>query len=186
VPDPAARANRAGVRHVVLVGAMGSGKSTIGVPLAAALERRFLDNDAQLLDRTGMTAAEVATRDGVDALLDAESAALLQSLGETDPSVIAAAASTIVDPAVRRALATDAFVVWLRAEPAILAARLPRSAARPFAGEQPSILVARQARERDPLFAQLADFTVKSDDSTPDEVVARILAVLPKPLNPNG
>jgi shikimate kinase len=168
------------MRHVVLVGAMGTGKSTIGVRLAAALERRFLDNDALLLEQTGMTAAALATRDGVDALHDAESVALLQAIGETAPSVIAAAASTIVDPA------AVAFVVWLRAEPAILAARLPRSAARPFGSEEPSDLVTRQARERDPLFAQVADFTVRSDDSTPDEVVTRILAVLPEPLNPNG
>jgi shikimate kinase len=174
------------MRHVVLVGAMGTGKSTIGVRLAAALERRFLDNDALLLEQTGMTAAALATRDGVDALHDAESVALLQAIGETAPSVIAAAASTIVDPAVRKALAAVAFVVWLRAEPAILAARLPRSAARPFGSEEPSDLVTRQARERDPLFAQVADFTVRSDDSTPDEVVTRILAVLPEPLNPNG
>lgn len=162
---------------------MGSGKTTVGVPLAAALARRFVDNDAQLFDLTGMTAAQVATRDGADALHDAEAEALLQALGETDSSVIAAAASTIVDPSVRRALEREAFVVWLRAAPETLAARLPQSATRPFGSVEPPDLVAQQARERDPLFAEMADFTVESDDSTAEEVVMRILASLPNPAN---
>jgi shikimate kinase len=166
-------------RHVALVGAMGSGKTTIGVPLAAALHRPFVDNDAQLLARTGATAAELAARDGVDAMHAAEAGALRAALDASEPSVIAAAASTIADPAARTALRREAFVVWLRASPQTLAARLPGSATRPFADERPADLVADQARERDPLFEQVADLAVESDRSTPAAVVARLLEELP-------
>jgi len=166
----------------VLVGAMGSGKSTIGPPLAASLGRPFVDNDTQLFERTGATAAELAGREGGDALHAAEAEGLLAALDAPGAAVIAAAASTITEPAVRDALKRDAFVVWLRAAPAVLAARLPRSAARPFAAEEPASLVARQARERDPLFEQIADLTVESDHSPPDAVVADILEQLPRTL----
>ncbi|MDQ1509270.1 MAG: shikimate kinase, partial [Actinomycetota bacterium] len=159
-------------------GAMGSGKSTIGVRLAASLGRPFVDNDAQLLERAGTTAAELAAREGVDALHATEAEAVLAALDAPDASVIAAAASTITDPVVRRALKRDGFVVWLRATPAVLASRLPRSSARPFAAEEPTALVARQARERDPLFEQIADLAVASDRSRPDAVVADILEKL--------
>jgi len=155
---------------------MGSGKSTIGVPLAAALGRPFVDNDAQLFERTGATAAELAARDGIDALHANEAEGVLAALAASLPSVIAAAASTITDPAVRHALKQDGFVVWLRAAPATLAARLTRSGTRPFAAEEPAGLVARQARERDPLFEHTADLAVDADRATPDEVVAEILA----------
>jgi shikimate kinase len=155
---------------------MGSGKSTIGVLLAAALGRPFVDNDAQLFERTGATAAELAAREGVDALHAAEAKGVLAALAASRPSVIAAAASTITDPAVRHALKRDGFVVWLHAPPAVLAARLPRSAGRPFAAEEPAGLVARQARERDPLFEQTADLAVDADHAPPDDVVAQILA----------
>jgi shikimate kinase len=163
----------------VLVGAMGSGKSTVGAPLAAALGRPFVDNDTQLFERTGETAAELAARQGADALHTAEAESLLAALDAPDASVISAAASTVTDPAVRHALERDAFVVWLRAAPGVLAARLPRSAARPFAAEEPASLVARQARERDPLFEQVADLTVESDHAAPDAVVAHVLEQLP-------
>jgi shikimate kinase len=175
VPDAASAAER----HVVLVGAMGSGKTTIGRALAVALERRFVDNDEQLFATTGMTAAALSARDGIEALHDAEARALLDALRAPGTSVIAAAASTIVDPSVRRALRRDAFVVWLRAAPATLAARMPQSATRPFGDVDPAHLVAQQSAERDPHFAEVADFTVESDHSTPDGVVTRLLANLP-------
>jgi shikimate kinase len=162
---------------------MGSGKSTIGRSVAAALERRFVDNDEQVLAATGMTAAELSERDGIDALHHAEAEALLDALRAPAASVIAAAASTIVDPSVRRALQQHAFVVWLRAAPTILAARMPRSPTRPFGRVDPARLVAQQSRDRDPLFAQIADLTVESDASTPDEVVKRVLAGLPNAEN---
>jgi shikimate kinase len=158
---------------------MGSGKSTVGVPLAAALNRSFVDNDAQLLQRTGATAAEISAREGIEALHDAEAEGLIAALDAPGASVIAAAASTITDPAVRQALRRGAFVVWLRAGPAALAARLPRSPNRPFAAEDPAGVVARQARERDPLFEETADLAVASDRAPPDAVVAAIVEQLP-------
>ena len=178
MPDAGGTRDR-NARHVVLVGAMGSGKSTVGVLLATALDRPFVDNDVQLQKRTGATAAELSELEGVDALHHAESESLLAALDAPGASVVAAAASTITDPAVRAALRRRAFVVWLRAGPAALAARLPRSGDRPFAAEDPAGVVARQARERDPLFEQSADLAIASDRSTPDAVVAAIVEKLP-------
>jgi len=175
VPD-AAPATERGHRHVALVGAMGSGKTTVGVPLAAALNQRYVDNDEQLLRTTGLDAAHLAVRDGVDALHAAEAEAVLAALRAPEATVIGAAASTIVDPVVRRELAASAFVVWLRADAATLAVRTPQSPTRPFAGEDPARLVAEQARERDPLFAGAADLTVRTDDHDPAAIVAEIVA----------
>jgi shikimate kinase len=164
----------------VLVGAMGAGKTTIGAPLAAALDRPFVDNDEQLQARTGTTAAELAARSGIDALHAAEAEALISALAAPVPAVIAAAASTITDAAVRRALERDAFVVWVHASPGTLAARLPTSSTRPFAHVDPARLVADQARERDPLFAEVSDLAVESDAATAQVVVAEILRALPE------
>lgn len=164
---------------------MGSGKTTIGVPLAAALHRPFVDNDAQLFARTGTTAADLAARDGIDTLHHEEAEGLLAALRTLEESVIAAAASTISVPEVRHALGRDAFVVWVRAAPGALVARMPQSHVRPFAAEEPTRLVARQASERDPLYAQVADFAVASDVSTPAAVVAQILEQLPGVLKAN-
>jgi shikimate kinase len=160
----------------VLVGAMGSGKTTIGERVAAALGRSFLDNDELLEHRTGITAAALAERDGVDALHRAEAATLLGALESTPPAVIAAAASTIEDAAVRAALTRGADVVWLRADQATLAARLPGSSVRPFAGADPARLVADQAHRRDRWFEHVASASFSTSRDAPERVAAEVVA----------
>jgi len=154
---------------------MGSGKSTVGTRVAAALERPFVDNDDALIRKCGMSAAELAARDGVGALHRAEAAVVLDALQRPEPSVIAAAASTITDPTVRQALSDRAWVVWLRADAHSLAARLTESALRPFLDRDPAHLVAEQSRERDALFADVADMTVQTGDAGVDDVVTAVL-----------
>ena len=165
-------------RQVVFVGAMGSGKTTIGTRVAAVLERPFVDNDDGLVRTVGMSAAELAARDGIDALHRAEAATVLDELQRAEKSVIAAAASTITDPTVRQALSDRAWVVWLHADAYSLAARLAESPTRPFRDRDPAHLVAEQSRERDALFARAADMTVDTGDARVDDVVTSVVAAV--------
>ena len=153
---------------------MGSGKSTIGRRVAGALGRPFLDNDELLERSTGHTAAEIAASDGIDALHRAEADVLLAALRTPGPAVIAAAASTITVDEVCRAL-RDATVVWLRAAPDALAARLPGSSTRPFAGADPARLVREQSKQRDARFAAAADIVAETDKSDINALVATVL-----------
>ena len=76
--------------HVVLMGLMGSGKSTLGVPLARRLGRPYVDNDRQLELRTGQTAHTLAAAVGMDELHRDEAATLLDSIASEEPAVISA------------------------------------------------------------------------------------------------
>ena len=157
---------------------MGTGKTTIGRRVADALGRAFLDNDELLEQSVAMTAAALAKRDGIDALHRMEATTLLGALGADPPAVIAAAASTIEEPAVRSALRDRAWVAWLRADPATLVARMPGSSARPFAAADRARLVAEQAQRRDVRFAAVADAEFRTDLGLPDQVVSAVLAAI--------
>ncbi len=170
------------MRHVVLVGPMGSGKTTIGRRVADALGRRFVDNDVSLERRTGRTAMQIAAADGVAVLHREEAAELLAALDDPVDAVIAAAASVVLDETVRARLAAVAWVVWLRAGPATLAARLPSSPDRPHLDADAAVLVARQARERDALYRAMADVVISTDEQTPEMALATILGSLPASL----
>jgi shikimate kinase len=161
-------------RHVVLVGLMGSGKSSIGVPLAERLGVPYVDNDQELERRTGRDAREIATADGPDALHHAEAASFVATLARDRPAVMSAPASVVLDPDVRHRL-RDQFVVWLDTDVDALARRLEKKSHRPEIGGTPREYLARQHRERAPLYREVASCVVqRRGDEPKGPIVERI------------
>jgi shikimate kinase len=151
---------RADPSHLVIVGLMGSGKTTIGAAVAARLGRPHRDSDADLEARTGRSARDIAASDGVEALHAMELELLLEALAGAQASVVSAAASVIDVPGGRDALARpDIDVAWLRITATAAAARSGDGAHRPWHED-----LAVQAQRRDPLFAALADITLDASD----------------------
>jgi len=166
------------VSHVVVVGSMGVGKTTVGRPLAERLGMGFFDGDDELRARAGKTAAAIAATEGADALHRREADLLLELLDEPDPAVVAAAASIVEDErAVRRLTTDDVTVVWLRARPATLKRRALAGSHRPFVHDDPSAVARLDAQRRD-AYAALADVTVHVDDRTPDALVDEVANTL--------
>src|SRR4051794_6921672 len=106
-------------RHLVLVGMMGSGKTTVGRMVAARLGRRFLDSDEQVEAATGRTVREIFESDGEAAYRVLESKALCEALASRPPAVIAAAGGTVLSADNRAAMRASGEVVWLQADPAV-------------------------------------------------------------------
>jgi len=162
------------VGHIVLVGLMGSGKTTVGAELAAALRVPHRDSDADIERETRMTGRQHAARDGIDALHALESRHLLEALGQPGTTVISPAASTLDDPATRAALRDPRhLVVWLDASPAALAARLAPDDHRPAIGRDMAAVLERQAVERMPALREIADLTLDAT-KPPTELVDAI------------
>ena len=77
-----------GGEHVVLVGMMGSGKSTVGPVVAERLRRRFHDSDAEVVRRTGMSIPELFSKRGERGFRAEEQAALSYLVSSPVPAVI--------------------------------------------------------------------------------------------------
>jgi shikimate kinase len=164
------------VRHVVLVGLMGSGKTTVGRLVAARIGWPLRDSDADIEAREGRTVRELDEAVGTDAMHRLEAEALLGALAAAEPSVIQAAASTIEDAGCLRALADPSILVaWLRISPATAAARFASRGHRPQFGDDPATFLADQAARRDPLFASVAGLTLDADGATPEALADRIV-----------
>lgn len=101
------------VRHGVIVGMMGAGKTTVGRLVADRLGWPHRDSDQDLEARTGLTGSEFASAHGVDALHDLEEQVLLEALAQPTPTIIGAAGWTVESERCRRVLADRALVVWL-------------------------------------------------------------------------
>jgi shikimate kinase len=170
-------ANPLAGRHLVLVGLMGVGKTTVGEVVAHRLGRQLVDSDLRIEALTGRTVKQILEADGVDEMRRIEAAALFDALADADPRVIAAAAGVVLDPDDRARLnAADAEVVWLSADPTVLAPRTATRAHRPWLDDDPVGTLRRMEDERAPLYREVADRTVAVDGLTPDEIADRILA----------
>lgn len=164
--------------HLVLVGMMGSGKTSVGELLARRLGRPFLDSDRQVEERAGRSVAELWAAGGEAAFRDLESEVLAQALGPDTPVVVAAAGGVVLDPANRRLLGERAWVVWLRARPETLAQRLGTGAGRPLLADDPPGALRRLEAVRRPLYEEVADAVVDVDCLSPEAVVARIVELV--------
>ncbi len=162
--------------RLVLVGMMGAGKTTVGRALADRLGWAFVDTDAEVEAATGRSVEERFAEAGEPAFRADERRALATALSDGGPVVVSAGGGAVVDEGSRRLLSRSATVVWLRADPTTLAARVGDGTGRPLlAGGAAAGLAALDARRR-PLYAAVADVVVDVDDLDVDGVVGRVLA----------
>ena len=164
-------------RAVVIVGLMGSGKTSVAGRVARALGRRLYDSDEDLQEWYGRSAADHVDEYGAELLHTRESDQLRRALAQDPPPVIAAAASVVEDPANRAALA-EAYVVWLDAPAPVLAERMRGGVHRPHFGADPEKLLTRQRERRAGWFAEVADLVVDVGQVGPDQASAMILSAL--------
>jgi len=162
--------------HLVLVGLMGVGKTTVGRALADQLGRPFLDSDQMIEAATGRTVREIWRDDGEPAFRALETDVLRAALAAPEPAVIAAAGGVVLNAVNRQLLAeSNAHVVWLRADDKLLLERATRGAHRPLLDDDPAGVLATMAVERAPLYQEVADAIVTVDRRTVSDVVKAVL-----------
>lgn len=142
------------MKHLVLVGLPGSGKTTLGRAAAAQLGLPFLDFDEEIERRTGLAPSEFFRRRGETAFR-AQELALSQELGVRHTIVVAPGGGWITQEAAREALRPHAVLVYLQVSPAAAAARLGSDAMRrPLLGTgDPVGALGRLLAQREPLYA---------------------------------
>ena len=148
--------------HVVLVGLMGSGKTTVGKKLAKLVGARFVDADVELEARSGRTIADWFATDGEAGFRAAEHEVLTSVLAYDAPHVLGAGGGVVVTESGRAALASPAAtVVYLHAEPAFLASRAKAKPHRPLLTDDPVEVLTRMYGERDGWYREVADAVVE-------------------------
>jgi shikimate kinase len=149
---------------------MGAGKSTLGPLLAEALRWEFLDVDAELVRRTGVTVAEFFQRQG-EAAFRREEARLAAELSARDRLVLAPGGGWITGETALASLPAGSALVWLRVSPEEAVRRaLSSGDVRPLLqGGDPLAAARRLLAAREAAYAQ-AHFTIDVDGRTPADL----------------
>jgi len=163
---------------VVLVGLMGSGKSTVGALVAQRSGRALVDVDTVITERMSKTVRELWEAGGEAAYRYLESEVVLETLREDTPTVLAAPGGVVLDPLVRAALA-DSLVVWLRTSPSTLAGRVRPGDHRPLLEDRPAQTFAAMAEMRSELYRQVATAIIDTDGRAPESIADEVLGLLP-------
>jgi shikimate kinase len=166
-------------RNIFLVGPMGAGKSTIGRHLADQLHLKFYDSDQEIEAKTGADIAWVFDIEGEAGFRKREES-VIDELTERQGIVLATGGGSIISKEVRNRLSARGIVVYLETPIDKQVARTQRDKKRPLlqTEEDPRVVLERLAAQRNPLYEEVSDIVVRTDEPSAQVVAQQIIEQL--------
>lgn len=163
-------------RNIFLVGPMGAGKSTIGRELADKLHLEFFDSDQEIERRTGADISWVFDLEGEEGFRKREET-VIDDLTEMQGIVLATGGGSVISAKVRNRLSARGIVVYLETTIDKQVARTQRDRRRPLlqTSEDPRVVLENLAVERNPLYEEIADVIIQTDDQSAKVVAHKIV-----------
>ena len=168
---------------IVLVGLMGTGKTTVARLLAEHRHVELLDTDKLIEAREGRSIREIFSESGEDTFRELESEILRECLHRPGSPVIAGAGGVVVREQNRAMLdevrnAGTAVIVWLHARPEVLAERTAKGVHRPLLDNDRLGTLTQMSEDRGPLYASVADIVIDVSDRSIESVVDLLIDAL--------
>ena len=161
--------------NIVMVGFMGSGKSSIGRILARRLGYRFIDTDRKIIEREGMEISEIFALHGEEYFRERETD-VLRTLHGKEHCVIATGGGIVLRENNRSLLRDLGFVVGLTANQEVIFERVSRNTKRPLLRTpNPRETIQEMLAARSALYEAAAEFTVDTSLLTHEQVAECIL-----------
>jgi shikimate kinase len=166
------------VPRVLLVGLVAAGKSAVLEAIAGATGWPGLDDELLLERSAGVSPAALLASGGEPALRSAETAVLTLTLSMPPPLVASVASAAVLQPADRARLRAGGHVVWLRASVPTLVRRATRSAHPTLPSGDPTAALRDLAREREPLYAEVAHQVIDTDALTASQAARQVISAV--------
>ena len=162
------------MEHVILVGMMGAGKTTVGRIISHITGRNFIDIDQLIERQTGMSIFEIITQRGEDYFRRIEKDMVL-SLSPKLPSVVSTGGGAVMDNEIFSFLKSIGKVVYLKVSPPVLFKRTANAETRPLLREGNRLhIIQGLLDKREPRYLE-SDVIIESDESSPNEIADKII-----------
>ncbi len=166
--------------NIILIGPMGSGKSTIGQIIAARLDREFIDSDHFIEHRTGVDIPRIFDIEGEEGFRLRETKAL-QELTARKNIVLATGGGSVIREENRKLLKASGYIIFLDTTVEQQLERLKYDKKRPLLQtENPRERLEALLEQRKPLYIELADLRIPTDGKLTRKVAAEIIPKLPR------
>lgn len=165
-----------GSAALVLIGAPGSGKTSVGRLVAARLQLPWIDTDEEVERLAGSPVGDIFTTRGEAVFRQMEATVCLDAFAQD--AVVSVGGGAPMTEAVRTALATLP-TVWLQATIADIAERVRLDVPRPLLMGDTRKLLTQLMADRTPVYEAAASFAVSTSGKTPDEIADEIIAKMP-------
>ena len=170
--------------NIVLVGMMGSGKTTVGRMLAKQLGKTFIDSDEEIQKRTGVKIPHIFDVEGEEGFRQRESA-VIQDLTKLDNIVLATGGGAVLKPENREALQQSGVVIYLKSGVHDLWQRTRHDHNRPLLQTpNPRAKLQELFEQRDPIYAAVADHIIHTGKQSVQLLIARLIKKITPPAQP--
>jgi shikimate kinase len=161
--------------RLVLIGAPGAGKSTVGKALSEKLNREFLDTDVLIQDSTGKTITDIFVVDGEEAFRAIELKVLADVLNSENTVISLGGGAPISEQAQKLITDSQSLVIFLDVSLATAAPRVGFNRDRPLLLGNPRAQWQALSDKRRPIYERLADVAIKVDEMDVDAIVTAIV-----------
>lgn len=162
--------------NIILIGMMGTAKTSVGKALAKRKGMLFLDSDDCFTERFGDVGAFFEAYG--EGMFRIEESRILYEFSRKRDAVISCGGGAVLNPVNMRYLKSSGTVVLLTASDETIYERVKNDTARPLLKGDVKKNIARLQTERAPVYLRYADVRVCTDGKTVDEIVDDVLAQL--------
>ncbi|MDI6688217.1 MAG: shikimate kinase AroL [Desulfobacterales bacterium] len=168
--------------NIFLIGFRCTGKTCVGKSLAQTFGWSFIDADLELVDRYGMTIAEIVSKEGWSSFR-AKEKAVLKEIGALDKHIVATGGGVILDIENVELMKNSGTIIWLKATPETIKERILQDQnteeLRPSLTSKGLVEeIEETLSNRKPLYESAMDFSVDTDNRSIDDICGRIIRKL--------
>lgn len=172
--------------NLILVGLMGSGKTTLGRALAKHMGKAFVDSDEEIQQRTGVTIPHIFDIEGETGFRQRETAAI-RDLVERGDMVLATGGGAVLAEQSRELMQQNGIVIYLKASVHDLWQRTRHDRNRPLLQTaDPHAKLTELFQQRDPLYLQVADIVMQSGKQSAHALMLNLVDEIEKFRKNNG
>ena len=162
-------------KNLVLLGMMGSGKSTIGNLISKKLKLKFIDIDNVIEKEANMNIAEIFSKKGENFFRNLEEKITIKSL-ESSNVVISLGGGGFINEKIRKEVITNNFSFWLNWNNTTLLNRIKNSHKRPIAFNLSDQELVELIEKRKKIYSK-ADFEINCNKLSKTEIVKKIVVL---------